>query len=77
MVCGGARNINRRRVLMDIRVGDRLLMKKPHPCGGREFRVMRAGMDFRIKCEKCGHEILTPRSKIEKSIKQVIMLPRD
>ena len=32
---------------MDVRLGDVLLMKKPHPCGGREWDVLRIGMDFR------------------------------
>ena len=41
---------------MDIRVGDRLEMKKQHPCGGKAFSVLRSGMDFKLKCEQCGHE---------------------
>ena len=40
---------------MDVRVGDVLTMKKPHPCGGSRFLVLRSGMDFRIKCVTCGH----------------------
>ena len=57
---------------MDIRVGDRLEMKKTHPCGGKLFEVLRAGMDFRIRCEKCGREVMVPRVKIERNIKKVI-----
>lgn len=57
---------------MDILVGDRLLMKKNHPCGGMYFIVLRAGMDFRVRCEKCGREVMVPRVKIEKNIKKVI-----
>ncbi|MBQ9415118.1 MAG: DUF951 domain-containing protein [Clostridia bacterium] len=53
---------------MDVRVGDRLTMKKPHPCGGKTFEVLRAGMDFRLRCEQCGHEMLVPRKKIERFI---------
>lgn len=56
---------------MDIAVGDSLLLKKPHPCGSNTFAVLRVGMDFKIKCEGCGREIMVPRSKIEKRIKQV------
>lgn len=57
---------------MDVKVGDILQVKKPHPCGSREFLVLRVGMDFRIRCTGCGHEILLPRSKIEKNIKKII-----
>ncbi len=57
---------------MDIRVGDRLDMKKQHPCGGKRFLVLRSGMDFKLKCETCGHEVMVPRSKAEKNIKNVI-----
>ncbi|MEG1550863.1 MAG: DUF951 domain-containing protein, partial [Oscillospiraceae bacterium] len=49
---------------MDVRVGDILLMKKPHPCGSNEFVVLRSGMDFKIKCLKCSHELMAPRAKI-------------
>lgn len=57
---------------MDINVGDRVMMKKPHPCGSREFTVLRVGADFRLKCQGCGREFLTPRVKAEKSIKEII-----
>ena len=57
---------------MDIAVGDKVLMKKKHPCGCSEFTVTRIGMDFKIKCRECGAEIMMPRSKCEKSIKKVI-----
>ena len=40
---------------MDVRVGDKLQMKKPHPCGANRFDVLRVGMDFKIRCQKCGH----------------------
>lgn len=56
-------------------VGDRVKMKKPHPCGGNIFELLRVGMDFRIRCEKCGREVMVPRSKIVKNIKSV--LPKD
>ncbi len=59
-------------VVVDIRPGDILKMKKKHPCGKDEFFVIRSGMDFRLRCVGCQREFMTPRSKIEKSIKQVI-----
>ena len=57
---------------MDIRVDDVLEMKNPHPCGSRRFLVLRIGMDFRLKCEGCGHELMAPRLKIERHVKKVI-----
>lgn len=57
---------------MDICVGDVLELKKAHPCGSRRWQVLRVGMDFRLKCEGCGHQLMIPRSKAEKSIRQVI-----
>lgn len=56
---------------MNISVSDVLEMKKPHPCGGSTFTVLRTGADIKIKCVKCGHEIMAPRVKIEKSIIRV------
>lgn len=57
---------------MNISVNDKLEMKKQHPCGGRVFTVLRVGMDFKIRCDKCGHEVMIPRKKAEKNIKSVI-----
>jgi hypothetical protein len=57
---------------MDVRVGDILMMKKTHPCGCNRFHVLRVGMDFRIRCESCGREVMVPRVKAEKSIKKIL-----
>ncbi len=57
---------------MDIRLGDILTMKKSHPCGSREWKVTRVGMDFKMVCRGCGHEVMLPRSKAEKNIKAVL-----
>ena len=59
-------------VRMKIDKGDRLVMKKNHPCGSNIMIVLRSGMDFRLRCEGCGHDFMVPRSKAEKNIKQVI-----
>lgn len=56
---------------MDVRVGDILEMKKNHPCGCKEFLVVRAGMDFKIQCRGCGHLVESPRLRIEKNIKKI------
>ena len=56
---------------MDVRVGDVLEMKKPHPCGSKSFLVLRSGMDFRLRCTGCGHEMMVPRVKVEKNIRKI------
>ena len=57
---------------MDVRVGDELLMKKAHPCGENRLEVLRSGIDYRLRCKKCGREVMVPRIKIEKNIKKII-----
>ena len=57
---------------MNVQVGDRVQMKKKHACGGSVFTVTRVGMDFKIRCETCGHEIMLPRRKCEKAIKKLL-----
>ena len=57
---------------MDIKVGDMLQMKKSHPCGSDKMLVLRTGADFKLKCDGCGREFMTPRSKCEKKIKKII-----
>ena len=56
---------------MDIQVGDVLTVKKSHPCGSKEFEVLRVGADFKIKCLGCDHIVTVARSKIEKNIRSV------
>lgn len=57
---------------MDVRLGDVLLMKKPHPCGEKRWLVLRTGMDFRLRCMGCGHEVMLPRSRAEKNIREIL-----
>ncbi len=57
---------------MTFHVGDCVEMKKQHPCGGNTFALLRVGMDFRLKCEQCGREVLLPRKKAEKGIKKIL-----
>ena len=57
---------------MDIQLGDTLVMKKAHPCGQKQWLVLRTGADFRLKCLGCGHEVMQPRRKTEKMIKRIV-----
>ena len=55
-----------------ISVGDTLELKKPHPCGSNQFKVIRIGSDIKISCIGCGHTLTIERVKIEKMIKNII-----
>ena len=68
-LCGVA--ISRGVIPMDVQVGDILTMKKPHPCGSKQWKVLRTGMDFKLSCTGCGHEVMLPRSKDEKNIRSI------
>lgn len=58
--------------IIKLSVGDRIEMKKTHPCGGNVFKVLRVGSDIRAVCESCGHDMTIDRIKFEKSIKKII-----
>ncbi|MCD7797068.1 MAG: DUF951 domain-containing protein [Clostridiales bacterium] len=55
-----------------VNLGDTVIMKKPHPCGSKEFTVTRLGVDYKLKCKKCKREVIIPRIKAQKNIKAVI-----
>ena len=56
---------------MDVRVGDILVMKKNHPCGENRFLVLRSGMDFKLRFNGCGRDVMVARSKAEKNIREI------
>ena len=57
---------------MDLRLHDRVELKKPHPCGSSQWEILRVGMDIKLKCCGCGHEPMLPRSRAEKSIRKIM-----
>ena len=57
---------------MDLKINDKVELKKTHPCGSKEWTVLRVGMDFKLRCNGCGHELMLPRSKAEKSIRKIL-----
>ena len=57
---------------MDLKLHQRVELKKAHPCGSRNWEVLRVGMDVKLRCQGCGHEVMAPRRKIEKSIKRIL-----
>lgn len=54
---------------MDFELGDVIKMKKAHPCGTNQWEILRVGMDFRLKCCGCGHQVMLPRKQVEKSFR--------
>jgi hypothetical protein len=50
-------------------VGDVVRLKKPHPCGGLDWNVVRLGADIGVKCQTCGRRVLLPRRDLERRIK--------
>ena len=56
---------------MDLHLHDLVELKKPHPCGSVQWEILRVGMDIKLRCRGCGHELMLPRSKAEKSIRKV------
>lgn len=53
-----------------ILIGDILTMKKPHACGSNNWEVIRLGVDLKLKCMGCGHEIMMDRVELLKKIKK-------
>jgi hypothetical protein len=51
---------------VDLRIGDRISLRKAHPCGSHEWRVVRIGADIGLVCEGCGHRILMDRLDVER-----------
>ena len=62
---------------LNYEVGDIVKLKKTHPCGSSEWLVLRVGMDFKMRCQGCGHEVMVPRVKAEKNIKKIIRQEQD
>lgn len=59
---------------VQLQLGDRLRLRKQHPCGNYDWEVVRLGADIGLRCERCGRRVLLPRSEVERRTKQV--LPR-
>lgn len=53
-------------------IGDKVVLRKKHPCGGFEWQILKLGADIKIKCSTCGRVIFVPRVELNKKIKKVI-----
>ncbi len=54
------------------KLGSKVIMKKDHPCGSNMWTITRVGVDIKIKCDKCGREIMLDRIEFEKKLKKVV-----
>lgn len=58
--------------IIPLHVDDIIALRKPHPCGGHDFKVLRLGSEVKIQCLTCGHDMTLPRIKLERAIKSII-----
>ncbi len=58
--------------MIEFRLGDVVKLRKQHPCGGDEWEILRTGIDFRIRCLKCGRQVMIPRRKFERAVRKVV-----
>ncbi len=57
---------------VDFQVGDIVRLRKPHPCGGYDWEVVRLGADIGLKCQTCQHRVLLTRRELEKRLKTIV-----
>ena len=57
---------------MDLRLNDKVEMKKQHPCGTNEWKILRTGIDFRLECMGCGRQVMVTRKLVEKNFRGMI-----
>lgn len=57
--------------MLQVRLGDILQLKKPHPCGSNQWEVVRLGVDIGIKCVKCQRRILLGRGVLERRLESI------
>lgn len=59
--------------IIKLYVGDVLELKKPHPCGSKNFKVLRVGSQVRVVCTGCGRDMVLERPALEKAIKKIVL----
>jgi hypothetical protein len=58
--------------VLELRLGDRLRLRKPHPCGGDAWQVIRLGADIGLRCETCGRRVLLARRDLERRLVEFV-----
>jgi len=59
-------------MVTDFRLGDVVRLRKAHPCGGKDWAVVRLGADIGLRCLKCNHRVLLDRAVLERRLKQFV-----
>jgi hypothetical protein len=59
-------------MLQDLQLNDVLRMRKPHPCGGSDWKVIRLGADIGLECLTCGHRVMLTRRELTHRLKKVL-----
>jgi hypothetical protein len=62
--------------MLELHLEDIVRLRKPHPCGGHEWRVVRLGADIGAVCTTCGRRVMMPRARFEKQVKQILQRPK-
>ncbi len=62
---------------LNVRLGDRVELRKVHPCGGREWTVTRIGADIGLLCSGCGRRVLLDREEFERRVKRLLPAPTE
>ena len=57
---------------MSLYLDDVVVLRKPHPCGGDSWRIVRLGADIGLRCTTCSHRVLVPRASVERDIKRFV-----
>ena len=58
--------------ILVLAVGDHVRLRKPHPCGSSDWRIVRLGADVGLKCDGCARRVLIPRAEAERRIKKIL-----
>jgi hypothetical protein len=61
------------RPVLDVRLGDRVTLARPHPCGTRGWQVVRVGADIGLRCEGCARRVLLTRADLERRLRGPIV----
>jgi hypothetical protein len=56
------------RPALDLYLGDRLRLRRTHPCGGDTWLLDRVGADIGLRCETCGRHVLVERRTVERRL---------
>ncbi len=59
-------------MLIDIRVGDIVRLRKPHPCGSTDWEVTRVGADVGLRCLGCGRRVMLPRDEFRRRSRCIV-----